>query len=173
MEEREEYFSFIRAPQTYFSYEMDTAHFEYIGKTIKRQLPIAYLAGEDIENIRHIRSDWVEGVNGRLIRHLALFKKLESFALCWYWKDGLDPMEVGPVHDEVDVTEATYQSMQDRPDIFQFMDSFITARDIYAPDLKIPLLRIRSINNDELCEHILSMMCGHSSRRAAAILERN
>jgi hypothetical protein len=171
--EKDDHFSFIRSPQTYFSYEMDTAHFEYIGKTIHRQLPVAYLTDKDLANIRHVRADWVEGVSERLIKQIIQFKKLESFALCWYWKDGLDPKEAGPVHDEIKVTEANYQSLQDRPDILQFMDSFITARDVYAPGFNIPLLIVRSINNDELCEQIFSMMFGHSSRQSPMLLGRN
>lgn len=164
-EEEDRHFTFILPPRTYFSYEMDTAHFDYIGKA-ERKIPTAYLTNKDLSNIRHIQWDWITGVNKNLIKQITSFKKLESLALSWHWKEGLDPSGAGPIHEEIEVTEATYQSLQDRPDIYQFMDTFITARDIYAPEFKIPLMKVKSINNDQLCEQIFAMALGHSSRCA-------
>jgi hypothetical protein len=157
--------AFLRCPQTYFSYEMDTVHFVHIGKALSRELPVAYMKEEDLDNIRHIRTNWCDRVNKRLIENIIKFKKLETFALCWYWhEDVRDIGEEDPFQDEIDVTEATYQLLHDRPDIYQFMDAFIMARDVFAPGYKIPLLKITSMNNQQMCDHVFSLAHGRPAK---------
>lgn len=113
---------FFRAPRTYFSYEMDTAHFVSIGKQLRRELPVGFMSRKDLDNVRHI------------------------------------------FQDEIDVTEATYRLLPDRLDIYQFMDAFITARDVFAPEYKIPLLKVTSMNNSQMCDHVYSLTLGRPAK---------
>lgn len=97
-------------------------------------------------------------VNERLIKHIAYFEELESFTLSWFGGRRMRDGEYGNTAlDEVDVTEVNYQLLQDRPDVSQFMDAFITSRDVYAPGYQIPLLRVISMNNHQMMDNMLSI----------------
>jgi hypothetical protein len=153
IEDKQGMFGFVRNARTYFSYKMDTVNFKYIGE-LARELPIAYMVEEDLENIRHIRADWCVHVNERLVKHIACFKKLESFNLSWFWQEKLSDGEYDNIAlDEVEATEANYQLLHDRPDIHQFMDAFVTARDVFIPGYHIPVLRVRSMNNHQMMDN--------------------
>lgn len=134
-------FCFIRNPRTYFSYEMDVANFKCAGK-LEGKLPLTYMMEEDMINIRHIRTDWCVAVNERLIRHISCFEKLETLSLTWHWREMMSEGTIGIFWPDVEVTEGNYRLLQNRPDIAQFMDAFITARDVFEPGMRIPLLRI-------------------------------
>jgi 2EXR family len=156
---------FFRSPRTYFSYEMDTAHFVSIGKELRSELPVGVMSQKDLDNVRHIRTSWCERVNERLIKHIIEFKKLETFALSWYWDDDTRDITADePFRDEIEVNEATYRLFQDRLDISQFMDAFITARDVFAPEYKIPLLKVTSMNNSQMCDYVYSLALGRPAK---------
>lgn len=155
---------FFRTARTYFSYKMDTAHFISIGKELRRELPVAFMSQKDLDNVRHIRTSWCERVNERLIKNMIEFKKLETFALSWYWDNGRDIAAEEPFQDEIEVTEATYRLLQDRLDIYQFMDAFVTARDVFYPEYKIPVLKVTSMNNSQMCDYVFSLAFGRPAK---------
>jgi hypothetical protein len=162
VEEKCGMFGFIRNPRTYFSYKMDTAHFQYAGIHMEGTLPIKYMMYHDVRNIRHIRSDWCEHVSESFIRQLLEFESLESFALSWHGQVSLGRSKRnGRVLDVVEVTEDNWQSLEDRPDIHQFMDSLITARDVFAPGMKLPRLKVISLNRKEIMKNMLLTLYGN------------
>ncbi len=164
-EEKHGMFSFVRSPRTYFSYEMDTAHFQYVGTHLERRLPVAYMTEHDLRNVRHIRTDWCEHVSEGLLRQLRDFSSLESIALSWFWLARLDDSKHDEwLQDTVEVTEADWRSLSDRPDISQFMDSLVTARDVFAPGMKLPRLKVTSLNNRQMMDNMLSTFFGSPSR---------
>lgn len=161
-------FSFARNPRTYFSYAMDTANFKYDGK-LERKLPLVYMKAEDVLNIRHIRTDWCVGVSPRLIDQISCFDKLESLGLTWHWREMMsEGMYDGVSLPDVEVTEDNYQKLKRRPDITQFMTAFITARDVFAPGMKIPLLKVKSLSNDEFMNNLLQIFDMFLPQRASS-----